>query len=285
MALNSENALVPTDLVYNGAVIHQRSEMLSLTDMWKAQGSDAARQPANWLLSSEAKHFIAVLNPGNSGVMAKKGKNGGTYAHWQIAMAYAKYLSPKFHMWCNTVVRERMEGRQSGALVLTDEMRSVVGGIVKAVVVKALTETIPDLVRAEIATQQYGVVRGLTAGAVIDMAGVKDRKGLRGLASVVSSHLRRYHALKGVTVNMGSLGANTAYMFDPATSREWLLDAGGRSLIMGRVADKRRGPDLFTASNDNNVVSLTGHRMVKEVRKTWGDIVASEVATAIGLAA
>lgn len=25
---------------------------------------------------------------------AQRGKGGGTYAHWQIALAYAKYLSP-----------------------------------------------------------------------------------------------------------------------------------------------------------------------------------------------
>ncbi|WP_127089060.1 KilA-N domain-containing protein [Aquabacter cavernae] len=36
----------------------------------------------------------------------KRGKGGGTYAHWQIGLAYAKYLSPEFHMWRNTAVRE-----------------------------------------------------------------------------------------------------------------------------------------------------------------------------------
>lgn len=92
-------------------MIRDRNEMLSLTDMWKAHGGDLARQPSNWLASAEAKNFIEVLNPGNSGIITKRGKNGGTYAHWQIAMAYAKYLSPEFHMWCNEVVRERMEGR------------------------------------------------------------------------------------------------------------------------------------------------------------------------------
>jgi hypothetical protein len=44
-------------------------------------------------------------------IAAKRGKGGGTFAHWQIGLAYAKYLSPEFHMWCNEVVRERMEAR------------------------------------------------------------------------------------------------------------------------------------------------------------------------------
>lgn len=101
---------MPVFLAEEVGHVAARGDMLSLTDMWKAHGSDPARQPSNWLGSADAMNFIEVLNPGNSGVMAKKGKNGGTYAHWQIAMAYAKYLSPEFHMWCNTVVRERMEG-------------------------------------------------------------------------------------------------------------------------------------------------------------------------------
>ena len=105
------------NLSFNGSVIHDRGDMLSLTDMWRAHGSDPARQPSNWLASADAKRFVETLNflePGNSGVQSKRGGRGvggSTFADWQIAMAYAKYLSPEFHMWCNTVVRERMEGR------------------------------------------------------------------------------------------------------------------------------------------------------------------------------
>lgn len=32
-----------------------------------------------------------------------RGKGGGTFAHWQIALAYAKYLSPALHMQVNEV--------------------------------------------------------------------------------------------------------------------------------------------------------------------------------------
>lgn len=46
---------------------------------------------------------------------ATKGKGGATFAHWQIGLAYAKYLSPEFHMWCNEVVRERMEAGSTRA--------------------------------------------------------------------------------------------------------------------------------------------------------------------------
>jgi hypothetical protein len=29
------------------------------------------------------------------------GRTGGTFAHPVIGLAYAKYLSPEFHIWCN----------------------------------------------------------------------------------------------------------------------------------------------------------------------------------------
>ena len=37
------------------------------------------------------------------------GRYGSTYAHWQIALAYAKYLDPELHIWCNEVVVDRFE--------------------------------------------------------------------------------------------------------------------------------------------------------------------------------
>lgn len=115
-----------TALVYAGSPIADRGEMLSLTDMWTAahrkhveDGGDAAefenRKPYEWLRSAEAKRFIAALaktlNTGISRITeTARGAGGGTFAHWQVGLAYAQYLSPEFHMWTNTVVRAHMEG-------------------------------------------------------------------------------------------------------------------------------------------------------------------------------
>ncbi|NFV80030.1 KilA-N domain-containing protein [Magnetospirillum aberrantis] len=110
-------------LIYNGTAIRDRGEMLNLTDMWKAAGADPSRQPAEWLRSADAERFIEFLaeslNMGNSqdgenqGLtkVTRGGNDPRTEAHWQIGMAYAKYLSPEFHMWCNSVVRAHMEGQ------------------------------------------------------------------------------------------------------------------------------------------------------------------------------
>jgi len=102
-------------LVYSGTPIGERGETLCLTDMWRAAGSIANREPWNWA-RFEGKPFVEFiaenLNLSSTQVWnSERGQHGGTWAHWQIGMAYAKYLSHEFHAWCNVVVRAHMEGR------------------------------------------------------------------------------------------------------------------------------------------------------------------------------
>lgn len=104
------------NLNYGGAAIRDRDDHLCLTDMWRAAGSDPSKQPAKWREHDGTKEFVSyiaeTLRWEESFLFAaKEGRNGGTWAHWQVAMAYAKYLSPEFHAWCNSVVRAHMEGR------------------------------------------------------------------------------------------------------------------------------------------------------------------------------
>ncbi|TCK28983.1 KilA domain-containing protein [Ancylobacter aquaticus] len=114
--------------------------MLSLTDMWKAAGEPETKRPAEWLRQDSTKDFIEIVmvsNVGQNHISTRRGNNGGTFAHWQIGLAYAKYLSPEFHMWCNEVVRERpgrtfrenrerfVEGEDFATLNQPDEIRTL----------------------------------------------------------------------------------------------------------------------------------------------------------------
>jgi hypothetical protein len=108
MALNS--------LQYQGQTINERDDMLSLTDMWRAAGGTDNKRPVDWLRSPSTSEFVEHI----SGVVGKshddliqtlRGNDAGTWAHWQIGLAYAKYLSPEFHAWCNEIVKAHMEGR------------------------------------------------------------------------------------------------------------------------------------------------------------------------------
>ena len=118
-------------LSYQGRPIRLRGTMLNLTDMWRAAGRPENRRPIDWLVLEETARFrahaqthwtepdgpvsqniiqddIIRLDP-DGFVATVRGRHGGTWAHWQLALAYARYLSPEFHLWCNTVVRAAME--------------------------------------------------------------------------------------------------------------------------------------------------------------------------------
>ena len=118
-------------LSYRGRPIRLRGAMLNLTDMWRAAGCPEHRRPAKWLAFEETARFraharahwteqgepaaadnvleedIIGLDPDGL-VAALRGRRGGTWAHWQLTLPYARYLSPGFHLWCNTVVRAAM---------------------------------------------------------------------------------------------------------------------------------------------------------------------------------
>ena len=220
-------------LVFNGAVIRDRNEVLSLTDMWKAGGSDAQQSPSKWRGLPSTKAFVShvELTIGKSDsdlfVVQNGGKNPGTWAHWQIALAYAKYLSPEFHMWCNTVVRDRMEGRTSvQPFELNADVRSAIGGIVKSVVHKELAEALamilPQMVTAAIAGQTHILRQGKTAGQIWR---AHDLPKLKGAAVWFSNRLK----LMGCQIEhngRGELGVVRARLFDPDKVEAWLSNGG-----------------------------------------------------------
>ena len=115
--LNFGSLIEPADgrLAYNGTLICDKGEMLSLTDMWDAAGRPENKRPAEWARYEGATFIEFVAETHNVGtahiLTSTRGRTGSTFAHWQIAIAYAKYLSPDFHMWCNSVVRGHMEGK------------------------------------------------------------------------------------------------------------------------------------------------------------------------------
>ncbi|HEY9827362.1 MAG TPA: KilA-N domain-containing protein [Stenomitos sp.] len=96
-------------------VRHDVQGFISLNDMWVAAGlPEGKRDPRRWK-DEAGKEFIEfVANNLNVRVAdiykTQRGKHGGgTWAHWQIALAYAKYLSPEFHAWANQAIKDRIE--------------------------------------------------------------------------------------------------------------------------------------------------------------------------------
>lgn len=132
-----------------------------------------------------------------------------------------------------------VRGDMDGVVTNLDpQVMKAIGGMLKGIVNKSIRDLLPSMVDAQLMQTQAAVSHGVTAGEVIQIAGVDNRKGLRGLPRRVSDQLRRFCAEKSIAVKIGRLGSNSAYVFDMAIVREWLAE-GGKSFIMRLVEEKR----------------------------------------------
>ncbi|AUN95429.1 KilA-N domain-containing protein [Pseudazoarcus pumilus] len=99
---------------------------VSLNDIHTAASAasmtDGKRDPRRWQKEAGEQfiEFLAEnLNVRKSDICkARRGAGGGTFAHWQVALAYAKYLSPALHVQVNEVYARF----KSGDITLADEI-------------------------------------------------------------------------------------------------------------------------------------------------------------------
>lgn len=237
-------------LVYNGVPITANAEMLSLTDMWIAGGRDDAKRPANWARKEGAdfiSHMHDVLNvPVGHIIKAERGKGGSTFAHWQIGLAYAKYLSPEFHMWCNQVVRERMEGKSVAVASLPPEILEMIrrdDGISRMLahkvtgiegVVQSLAATVAAIASVVQPGQPVLIRSGKTAGQILKSSGFV---GMKGLSVWFGNRLEAFGCrMPGNACS--EMGLTKARLFDPDKA-EMYLDNGGRIAIDQKIAERR----------------------------------------------
>ena len=103
--------------------IHADNGMISLTDLWKEAGGIREKAPNFWINQDSTKDFIdmasSMLNATqNCIIKSRRGKGGGTFAHKNIALAYAKYLDPKLHVLVNEIFFERVEEEKNPDLIV-----------------------------------------------------------------------------------------------------------------------------------------------------------------------
>lgn len=221
-------------LIYNGTLIRDKGEMLSLTDMWKAAGADPQQAPAKWRALPSTQTFIDHVSDivGKSDIIRSgRGRTGATFAHWQIAMAYAKYLSPEFHMWCNSVVRAHMEGtKEPGIPADTLEQIERSFGIMRMVAHKVteiekslpgiVANLIEPLVAARLAESALLLRSGKTAKQIYDAHGLPP--GIKGMAAWFGNRLADGGCL---LEGRADRGERAIRLFDPDKA-ETLLGLG-----------------------------------------------------------
>ena len=135
--------MCPTLIIGGTPIRTNEAKLVSLNDIYNAacaQGiADGKLEPKKWSQKPSAKKSGSSGKVSISGgpgwdfietvagtlkvnaahvLKGQAGKGGGTYAHWQIALAYAKYLSPELHMQVNEVYARY----KSGDVTLADEI-------------------------------------------------------------------------------------------------------------------------------------------------------------------
>jgi len=96
-------------------IVKVEDGMLNLTDLWKASGENPSSHPRFWMRTGDAANFMAALKnklkvTTDHIYRTVMGRNGGVWAHWQLAMAYAQYLSPELHLQINDVYKRFKSG-------------------------------------------------------------------------------------------------------------------------------------------------------------------------------
>jgi hypothetical protein len=121
-----------TILTWNGQQINQRDNdgMVNLTQM--AQANDAT--VGHWIeLDSTPKYLQEVASsigiPIDEILITKVGsiKNGGgSWGHPLVAIAFAQWISPRFHVWCNRHIKTLMETGSTALQSKVDKLTALV---------------------------------------------------------------------------------------------------------------------------------------------------------------
>ena len=102
--------------------------LVNLTDLWKAAKGTDRNRPKVWLTTHGVSQFIQALAKGQDSallVKVKTGKGGGTFGHWQVFLAYAKWLSPELHIKANEIFMGWFSADPEMALDMLERIKNV----------------------------------------------------------------------------------------------------------------------------------------------------------------
>lgn len=96
--------------------------MISAYQMAKSFGN--AKRPQFWLNSQQANEFINELTKARNLALTdlvqvrRGGSNPGTWMHEDVALEFARWLSPAFAIWCNDRIKELLT---QGVATISDD--------------------------------------------------------------------------------------------------------------------------------------------------------------------
>lgn len=103
-------------LEYSGVsiLLDPTSHMICLNQLWHAVNKPKGKDPKRWLDLDQSELFLIALEKKLNADLTDilrivNGRNGGIWGHWQVALAYAKYLDPHLHIQVNEWARRFVE--------------------------------------------------------------------------------------------------------------------------------------------------------------------------------
>ncbi len=106
---------------FRGVKVRREGDYLHATDMWRACGSDPSRKPYEWFRQKGTRELLAAaegsdregaaLSVRSDAGAGSAGRGGNTWLHKRIAIAYACYLDPDFHLFVIDQFLDVAEGR------------------------------------------------------------------------------------------------------------------------------------------------------------------------------
>ncbi|MGV6989627.1 KilA-N domain-containing protein [Testudinibacter sp. P80/BLE/0925] len=106
-----------TNLAILNTSIRTLEGLHSLNDIYKASGTTESYRPSNFIRLEQTKDLIAEIEKDQSSDMSlaqktfRGGLNAGVWACEELVLAYAMWISPKFHL---TVIRAFMQMHNIG---------------------------------------------------------------------------------------------------------------------------------------------------------------------------
>lgn len=117
---------------------------VNATEMAKSFGN--CKKPNDWLKTKQSKEYLRtlsatkIINPADLLVVINGGNNYGTWMHEDLALEFARWLSPEFGIWCNDKIKELLK---IGTTSLTERERGQLTGRIEELETK-VEELTPD---------------------------------------------------------------------------------------------------------------------------------------------
>ena len=105
---------------------------VNATEMAKSFGN--SKKPNDWLKTKQSKRYVKalvatkILNPADLLIVINGGNNYGTWMNQDLALEFARWLSPEFGIWCNDKIKELLK---QGVVSLNEQEKMLFGKKIK----------------------------------------------------------------------------------------------------------------------------------------------------------